>query len=145
MKTTSKLKMNKTMKMSLKIVPPPPNNFATNDVKPEMFSSNKREIEFHMLNIMYAALHMQAYRKDNIFMQRQQVQSFKCIRECGKGHKVLCKRCNHLTTHTLTKHTERWTYSALRYFFYKELQISDTKTQITNFPVLALDSMIHLK
>ena len=47
-------------------------------------------MEFHMINITYAALHMRA--------QTEQT-TFSCKDDC-----------------TLTKHTWRWTYSALRYF-----------------------------
>ena len=44
-----------------------------------------------MINITYAALHMRAQTEKT---------TFSCKDEC-----------------TLTKHTRRWTYSALRYFF----------------------------
>ena len=33
----------------------------TNDFKPEMLSGVQMEIEFRMMNIMYAALHMRAH------------------------------------------------------------------------------------
>ena len=53
--------------------------------------------------------HSRTNRKDNIFMQRRLVQSFTYILEWGRG------------TCTLTKHTRRWTYSALWYFFCKNM------------------------
>ena len=43
--------------------------------------------------------HVRTNRKDDIFMQRQLVQSFTYILEWGRG------------TCILTKHTRRWTYS----------------------------------
>ena len=48
-------------------------------------------MEFHMINITYAALHMCAQTEKT---------TFSCKDDC-----------------TLTKHTRRWTYSALRHFF----------------------------
>ena len=48
-------------------------------------------MEFHMINITYAALHMRAETEKT---------TFSCKDDC-----------------TLTEHTRRWTYSALRYFF----------------------------
>ena len=48
-------------------------------------------MEFHMKNITYAALHMRAQTKKR---------TFSCKDDC-----------------TLTKHTRRWTYSALPYFY----------------------------
>ena len=48
-------------------------------------------MEFHMINITYAALYMRAQTEKT---------TFSCKDDC-----------------TLTKHTRRWTYSALRYFF----------------------------
>ena len=48
--------------------------------------------------------HVRTNRKDDIFMQRRLVQSFTYILELGRG------------TCTLTKHTRRWTFSALRHF-----------------------------
>ena len=49
--------------------------------------------------------HPRTNRKDDTFMQRRLVQSFTYLLEWGQG------------TCTLTKHTRRWTYSALRHFF----------------------------
>ena len=49
--------------------------------------------------------HVQTNRKDDIFMQRRLVQNFTFILEWGQE------------TCSLTKHTWRWTYSALQYFF----------------------------
>ena len=50
--------------------------------------------------------HALTNRKDNIFMQRQLVQNLTYIMEWGQG------------TCTLTKRTRRWTYSALRHFYF---------------------------
>ena len=50
-------------------------------------------MEFHMINITYAALHMRAQTEKTTF-------------SCKDG-------C------TLTKHTRRWTYSDLRYFWFR--------------------------
>ena len=50
--------------------------------------------------------HPHTNRKDDIFMQRRLVQNFTFILEWGKE------------TCLLTKHTWRWPYSALQYFFY---------------------------
>ena len=50
--------------------------------------------------------HVRTNRKDDIFMQRRLMQNFTYILEWGRG------------TCTLTKHTRRWTYSALRYFLF---------------------------
>ena len=55
------------------------------------YQASKLEIEFHMINITYAALHMRAQTEKT---------TFSCKDDC-----------------TLTKHTERWTYSTLWYFF----------------------------
>ena len=48
--------------------------------------------------------HARTNRKDDIFMQRRLVQDFTYILEWGQG------------TSSLTKHTRRLTYSALRHF-----------------------------
>ena len=45
----------------------------------------KPELEFHMMIIMYAALHIAAYIKDDIFMQKQLVQTLHIYRNGGKG------------------------------------------------------------
>ena len=50
-------------------------------------------MEFHMISISYAAMHVRAETEKT---------TFSCKDDC-----------------TLTKHTWRWTYSALRYFFVK--------------------------
>ena len=55
------------------------------------FQDSKPEMEFHMINIMYVAL--------SIRVQTEKT-TFSCKDDC-----------------TLTKHTWRWTYSALLYFF----------------------------
>ena len=54
---------------------------------------------------MRGIAHVRTNRKDDIFMQRRLVQNFTFILEWRQG------------TCSLTKHTWRWTYSALRYFF----------------------------
>ena len=78
----------------------------TTDVKPDMLSGVQtgNGIPHEIYNIRGIA-HVCPSRKDNIFMQRRLVQSFTYILEWGQG------------TCTLTKHTQRWTYSALLYFF----------------------------
>ena len=58
--------------------------------------------KYNIRDIAYARTN----RKDEIFMQRRLVQNFTYTYiEWGQG------------TFTLTKHTWRWTYSALRYFY----------------------------
>ena len=80
-------------------------SYSTTDVKLNMLSGvlSGKGIEHEECNIRGIA-HVHAYRKDDIFMQRQLVQSKAYILEWGGG------------TCTLMKHTRRWTYSALRYF-----------------------------
>ena len=56
----------------------------------KIYQASKPEMEFHMINIIYAALPTHAQTEKTTFS---------------------CKDM------TLTKHTRRWTYSALRYFF----------------------------
>ena len=78
----------------------------TTDIKPEMLSgvqtgNGTPHDKLNLCGIAYARTN----RKDNIFMQRRLVQNFTYILEWGQG------------TFTLTKHTWRWTYSALRYFY----------------------------
>ena len=58
---------------------------------------SKPEMEFHMINVTYVALHMHAETEKT---------TFSCKDDC-----------------TLTKHTRRWTYSALRYFFFGMINI----------------------
>ena len=59
--------------------------------------------------------HVRKNRKDDIFIQRRLVQSFTYyIFEWGQG----------TCTCTLTNHTRRWTYSALRHFFWRGQDIS---------------------
>ena len=79
----------------------------TTDIKPEMLSGVQtgNGTPHDKYNIRGIA-HVRTNRKDDIFMQRRLVQSFTYILEWGRG------------TCTLTKHTRRWTYSALQYFFY---------------------------
>ena len=78
----------------------------TTDVKPDMLSGVQtgNGIPHDRYNIRGIA-HVHTNRKDDIFKQRQLMQSFTYILELGQGNR------------TLTKHTRRWTYSALRYFF----------------------------
>ena len=62
------------------------------------YQVSKPEMEFHMINIIYAALPMCAQTEKT---------TFSCKDDC-----------------TLTNHTRRWTYSALRYFLCNECIIS---------------------
>ena len=82
------------------------NSHRTADIKPEMLSGVQtgNGTPHDKYNIRGIA-HARTNRKYNIFMQRQLVQNFTYILEWGRG------------TCTLTKHTRRWTYPALRYFF----------------------------
>ena len=77
----------------------------TTDMKPEMLSGVQtgNGTPHDKYNIPGIA-HLRKNRKDEIFMQRRLLQSFTYILERGQG------------TCTLTKHTRRWTYSALRHF-----------------------------
>ena len=61
----------------------------TNDVKLEMLSGvlTGNRILHDEYNVCGIA-HARAYRKDDIFMQRELVQSFKCRRKWGKGLKA---------------------------------------------------------
>ena len=84
------------------------NSHRTTDIKPEMLSGVQtgNGTPHDKYNIRGIA-HARTNRKDDIFMQRRQVQNFIYIMEWWS------ESC------TLTKHTRRWTYSALRYFFVK--------------------------
>ena len=62
-------------------------------------------MEFHMINITYVALHMRAQTEKS---------TFSCKDDC-----------------TLTKHTWRWTYSALRYFFANNSILIIEKNSVT--------------
>ena len=67
----------------------------------------KSKVFFFFLSFLYGICgiaHVRTNREDDIFMQRRLMQNFTYILEWGRG------------TCTLTKHTRRWTYSALRYF-----------------------------
>ena len=77
-------------------------------VKPEMLWGVQTEhgIPHDKFN-MHGIAHARTNRKYDIFIQRLLVQSLTYILELGQG------------TCTLTKHTWRWTYSALRYFLFK--------------------------
>ena len=79
----------------------------TTDIKPEMLSGvlTGNGTPHAKYNI-YGIAHARTNRKDDIFMQRQPVQNFTYILEWGQG------------TCTLMKGTRRWTYSALRHFYY---------------------------
>ena len=81
----------------------------TNDIKPEMLSGVKtgNGTPHDKYNIRGIS-HVRTNGKEDIFMQRRLVQSFTYILELGRG------------TCTLTKHTRRWTYSALRHFQYRQ-------------------------
>ena len=107
MKTTSK-----------KICPPPLQEYylqfflmtshldshRTTDIKPKMLLGVQTGYrtphdKYHLRSIA----HVRTNRTDNIFMQRRLVQIFTYSLEWGRG------------TCTLTKQTQRWAYSALRY------------------------------
>ena len=120
MKTASKIKITWKMKVtSIKICLPPLKEYylqfflwhltstATGQLilKRICYWVSKPEMELHMINTIYVALPMCTNRKNDIFMQRRLVQSFTYMREWGQQ------------TCTLTKHTRRWTYSALRHFY----------------------------
>jgi len=84
----------------------PLDSHGTTDIKPEMLSgvqtgNGTPRDKYDIRGIAHA----HSNRKDDIFMQRRLLQSFTYILEWGRG------------TCTLTKHTRRWTYPALRYFF----------------------------
>ena len=73
------------------------NSHGTTDIKPEMLSgvqtgNGTPHDEYNIRGIA----HVRTNRKDNIFMQRRQVQSFTYILELGRG------------TCTLTKNTQRF-------------------------------------
>ena len=78
------------------------NSHTTTDVKPEMLSGVQtgNGTPHDKYNIRGIA-HARTNSKDDIFMQRRLMQSFTYILERRPG----------------TKPTQRWTYSALRYFF----------------------------
>ena len=78
----------------------------TTDIKPEMLSGVQtgNGTPYDKYNIRGIA-YVRTNRKDDIFMQRRLVQSFTYTLEFGRG------------TCTLTKHTQCWTYFALRHFF----------------------------
>ena len=70
------------------------------------YQVSKPEMELLMIHEIHAALLMHAKtEKTKFFMQRRLLQSFTYVLEWRPG------------TCTLTKHTRRWTYSALRHFF----------------------------
>ena len=82
-----------------------PDSHMTTDVKPDMLSGVRtgNGILRDRYDIRGIA-HAHTNRKDHIFMQRRLGQIFTYILKWGQG------------TCTLTKQTQRWTYSALRYF-----------------------------
>ena len=113
MKTTSKMKMILKTKTTAKNNLPPPhlkqyylksflmtshlNSHGTTDINPEMLLGvQTRNGTPHDKYNIRAIAHARTSRKDNIFMQRQLVQNFTFILECGQG------------TCSLTKHTRRW-------------------------------------
>ena len=85
------------------------NSHLTTDIKPEMLSGVQtgNGTPHDKYNI-HGIAHVRTNRKDDIFMQRRLVQSFTYLLELGQW------------TCTLTKHTLRWTYSVLLYFFFSE-------------------------
>ena len=74
----------------------------TVDIKPEMLSGvqNRNRAPHDKYKIRGIA-HARANRKEDIFMQRRLMQNFTFILERGQG------------TCSLTKDTQRWTYSSL--------------------------------
>ena len=86
------------------------NSHGTTDIKPEMLSGVQtgNGTPHDKYNTRGIA-HVRKNRKDDIFMQRRLLQSFTYILEWGRG------------TCTLTKHTRRWTYPALRHFLFLPL------------------------
>ena len=87
------------------------NSHGTTDIKPEMLSgvqtgNGTTHDKYNIRDIAYARTN----RKDDIFMQRRLVQNFTFILAWGQG------------TCSLTKHTRRWTYPALQYFFKKRIK-----------------------
>ena len=81
-------------------------SFGTTDIKPEMLSGVQTgNGTAHDRYNIHGIAHARTSRKYNIFLQRRLVQKFTYIMELGQ---VTC---------TLTKHTRRWTYSALRHFY----------------------------
>ena len=83
----------------------------TTDIKPEILSCVQTGNGTpHDKYDIRGIAHVRTNRKDDIFMQRRLMQNFTYILEWGRG------------TCTLTKHTRRWTYCALRYFFLTDLK-----------------------
>ena len=81
----------------------------TTVIKPEMLSGVQTRNGYPNGKYNVRDLpHAHTNRKDNIFMQRQLVQNFTYIMEWGQG------------TCTLMKRTRRWTYFALRHFYFLE-------------------------
>ena len=75
--------------------------------------------------------HPRTNRKDDIFMQRRLVQSFTYILEWGQG------------TCTMTKHTRRQTYFALRHFLFK--QTKENKYEVLIRCVLQYMKSRHMR
>ena len=81
------------------------NSHGTTDIKPEMLSGVQTgNGTQHDKYDIHGIAHAGTNRTDDIFMQRRLEQSFTYILELGRG------------TCTLARHTQRWTYSALRHF-----------------------------
>ena len=84
------------------------NSHRTTDIKPEMLSGVQTgNGTSHDKYDIRGIAHARTNRKNDIFMQRQFVQNLTYILELGQG----------TCTWTLTKHTWRWTYSALQQFY----------------------------
>ena len=83
------------------------NSHRTTDIKPELLSCAQtgNGTPPDKYNIRGNS-HARTNRKDDIFMQRRLVQIFTYIMDWGQG------------TCTLTNHTPRWTYYALRHFLF---------------------------
>ena len=61
-------------------------------------------------------MHAHAEKATFIFKAFAKLYVHKGVGERDQKPKALCKRCNDLMSHTKTKHTRSWTYSAVRYF-----------------------------
>ena len=91
------------------------NSHGTTDIKPEMLSGVQNGNGTpHDKDDIRGIAHACTIRKDDNFMQRRLVQNFTYKMERGQG------------TCALTKRTWRWTYSALRHFFFRKVWLQHT-------------------
>ena len=82
----------------------------TTDIKPEMLSGVQTEMELHMIKYnIHGMAHARQNIKEDIFMQRRILQSFTYIFKWRPG--IMNVYIG------VAKHTRRWTYFALQYFF----------------------------